>query len=348
MRCLIGLTLLLLASSGCANQLALSELSARNTVPPPGTQNRMPGGGNGYYNPLALFQSSSGNTTSFTPTAPAGGFASTPRTPTASSETASPFWNLPTAPTNTPAQPAFNDRWASRGSIGSSNSATGSPFNSISAGTRPIDIPPPQLPGFGGTGSSNSSPNTGFGNAGIGNPGFGTSAPVSRPPFGFGGTSNTGMQPGNYNSNSLGTFFNQLWGGLTNTQAPNTGNQPRRNFSNTNQQLPSAGFTTRAPTPSAPAPRFDFGAPRASSDGSEPAVKISDSALRELPRNSKSTTPSADTTRSAVPPATPLVRQPTTPPNALPASPATSRPLRKQDSEYIEISRLPPAPTSAT
>jgi hypothetical protein len=322
MRRLFGSMMLMLVAAGCANQLALSELSARNTVPPPGTQNRIANGGNGYYNPLSYFQSNAANAnpSSFTPPAPNQGLATGPiaAAPSSRAETTSPFWNLPGAAVNTPSQPPA-DRWTSRGN------ATGASS-------------------FGGNSSGfNSVPNRGassFGNSGFGSNGFGNSGYQNRGPASFGGNS----APANStttSSNPLGDLFTKLFGAAPANRSGGVGS-----VNNWNQPPPnSSGFAARPnPAPQTP-PRFDFGAPRGPAGDSEPAIKISDSALRELPRNPRGVSATPDTTRASSP-AAPLARQPAAPINNLPAAPPTARPLPQQDGEYIEITRLPVARTA--
>jgi hypothetical protein len=329
MRRLIGSMMLMLVTTGCANQLALSELSARNTVPPPGTQNRLPSGGNGYYNPLSYFQpnSANANPTPFTPPAPNQGLATAPNVGASSSngETTSPFWNLPSAAANTPAPPPA-DRWASRGAgAGANFGGNVSGFNSV---------PSRGASNFGTSNFGNSnSGNSGFGSNGFGNSGYQNRGPVS-----FGGNP-APANPAGTSTNPLGDLFTKLFGAAPANRASGLGS-----VNNWSQPAPNAnGFAARPnPAPQTPAPRFDFGAPRTPTGASEPAIKISDSALRELPRNPRgvSTTPS---TASAAPSVPPLARQPAAPLNNLPAAPPPARPLPQQDSEYIEITRLPMA-----
>lgn len=320
---LFGSMMLMLVATGCANQLALSELSARNTVPPPGTQNRAPSGGSGYYNPLTFFQpnTSNANPNSFTPPAPNQGLAAGPigAASGATAETTSPFWNLPGAAVNTPAQPPV-DRWASRG-----NSAGTSSFGGNASGFNSV-------PSRGGSN---------FGNSGFGSNGFGNSGYQNRGPIGSGNSSMPGNPPP-ASSNPLGDLFTKMFG-----PAPANRGTGLGNTTNWSQPAPNPnGFAARPnPAPQTPAPRFDFGAPRGAT-GNEPAIKISDSALRELPRNPRGISTTPDTTRASSA-AAPLVRQPSSAPtNSLPAAPPGVRPLPQQDGEYIEITRLPVARTA--
>lgn len=348
MRRLISSMLLLLVSAGCANQLALSELSARNTVPPPGTQMRAPTGGSGYYNPLSLFQGNpnNANPNTFTPPAPNQGLATSPIAPAnPTSETTSPFWNLPSAAINTPSQPPVTDRWASRGSssgassLGDNRATFNGSSGNFSGGNSPVSVPAPSNPVFGNGAYTAVTPNAGnsnFGRSGFGSNGFGNSGYQNRGPVGLG---NQNPAPG-VATNPLGDLFTKLFGPAPGTRPSGVNNQP-----NWSQPAPAPnGFATR-PNSSASqpaAPRFDFGSPRSAPADGEPAIKISDSALRELPRNPRgvSTTPT-----NPAQPQTPLARQPAAPVNNLPAAPS-ARPLPQQESEYIEITRLPAARTA--